>query len=113
MKKRITSFLIALAVFTALGASVSVSTMAADQSYTALFEKDKIINIEITMDETDLADMYENAMLEEYHTANITVDGVALENVGIRTKGNSSLNSVARSESNRYSFRQWRNINRF
>jgi len=105
MKKRITSFLIALAVFTTLGAALSITTTAADQSYAAIFEKDRIINVEITMSEEDLADMYENAMLEEYHTADIVVDGIAMENVGIRTKGNSSLSSVARSDSNRYSFR--------
>ena len=42
---------------------------------------------------------------EEYHSADITVDGVKIENAGIRTKGNMTLRSIASSESERYSYR--------
>ena len=42
---------------------------------------------------------------EEYHSADITVDGIKVENAGIRTKGNMTLNSVANSDSDRYSYR--------
>ena len=75
------------------------------ENYVEIFEKDKIIDIKIEISDADLQSIYENPQLEEYHPANITIDGVSVSNIGIRTKGNSSLNSVARSESDRYSYR--------
>ncbi len=75
------------------------------ESYTELFEKDNIININIDIDEADLADMLEYARNEEYHSADITVNGITVENAGIRTKGNMTLSSVADSDSDRYSYR--------
>jgi len=105
MKTRITAVLIALSVFVTLSTALATSAIAADQTYAAIFEGEKVIDIYITISEEDLADMYENAVLEEFHPADITIGGVALEEIGIRTKGNSSLSSVARSDSNRYSYR--------
>lgn len=73
--------------------------------YKEIFEKDKVIDVEIDIDEADLADMRDYARNEEYHAADITVDGVKVENVGIRTKGNMTLNSVTSSDSDKYSYR--------
>ena len=42
---------------------------------------------------------------EEYHKANVTINGETIGNVAIRTKGNNSLTSVASSDSDRYSFK--------
>ena len=74
-------------------------------SYTDIFKKDNVIDVNIEISDEDLQDMYDYAQNEEYHSADITVDGVKVENAGIRTKGNMTLNSVSRSDSDRYSFR--------
>lgn len=74
-----------------------------------LFAKDKVVRIEITLPEAELEDMLANAMQEEYHIADITVDGTKVTNVAVRTKGNSSLFSIAGSrggsQSSRFSFK--------
>ncbi len=74
-----------------------------------LFGKDKVVQIEITLPESELEDMLANAMQEEFHVADITVDGTRVTNVAVRTKGNSSLFSIAGSRggssSSRFSFK--------
>lgn len=49
-------------------------------------------------------DMLINALDEEYHLTAVTYKGVTLDEVAIRTKGNSSLNSVYQSGGERFSF---------
>lgn len=74
--------------------------------YADLFKKDSVIDIEINVDEADLADMRDNPKNEEYHAADITVDGITVPDSGLRTKGNMTLSSVADMEdSDRYSYR--------
>ncbi|HBE9553806.1 CotH kinase family protein [Clostridioides difficile] len=69
------------------------------------FNRDKVMEVNIEIDESDLKDMNENAIKEEFKVAKVTVDGDTYGNVGIRTKGNSSLISVANSDSDRYSYK--------
>lgn len=69
------------------------------------FNRDKVMEVNIEIDESDLKDMNENAIKEEFKVAKVTVDGDTYGNVGIRTKGNSSLTSVANSDSDRYSYK--------
>ena len=76
-----------------------------DKTYKDIFQKDKVIDVYIDIDEDDLTDIRNHPQNEEYHSADITVDGIKVENTGIRTKGNMTLNSVASSDSNRYSYR--------
>jgi hypothetical protein len=59
--------------------------------------------INITTD--NWQDILNNPLDEEYHETSITFNGVSLDSVAIRTKGGSSLSSVARSTSDRYSFK--------
>ena len=75
------------------------------KDYTEIFEKDSVIDINIDIDEADLNDIRNYPKNEEYHSADIMVDGIKVENAGIRTKGNMTLNSVANSDSDRYSYR--------
>ncbi|WP_242854409.1 CotH kinase family protein [Oxobacter pfennigii] len=50
--------------------------------------------------------MLDNAIDEEYISADITINGTIIKNVGIRPKGNSSLSSISRDETtDRYSFK--------
>lgn len=69
-----------------------------------IFGKD-IISIEIIADEAEWQKMLDNARSEQFIMADVVVDGVKFQKVGIRPKGNSSLSQVAGSNSDRYSFR--------
>jgi spore coat protein H len=69
------------------------------------FDKEKVMNINLEISEEDLKDMDENAIKEEFKLGNVSVNGDVYNNVGVRTKGNSSLTSVANSDSDRYSFK--------
>lgn len=78
---------------------------AADTHAAHIFQEDTVNEINIEIDEADWQDMLENPLEEEYHKANITINGETVGNVAIRTKGNNSLTSVANSDSDRYSFK--------
>jgi len=78
---------------------------AAQESVSTVFPKDQVIDVKITIDEADFADMIDNAEAEEYKEASVEYNGQKLEHVGIRTKGNLSLRSVVNSDSDRYSFK--------
>ena len=101
--KKLISFLLS-AVMTAVSA-VLPFTAQAKESYKDIFKKDRVIDINIDINEADLNDMNEYAQNEEYHSADVTVDGIKVENAGIRTKGNMTLKSMTNSDSDRYSFR--------
>lgn len=81
---------------------------SAESQYTYaehIFQDDTVNEINIEIDEADWQDMLENPLEEEYHKANVTINGETIGNVAIRTKGNNSLTSVANSDSDRYSFK--------
>lgn len=85
------------------GEQVSTSTEAAYKS--KLFDASYVHSINIEIDEADWNDLLENASDQNFYTCNITIDGEEYSNVGIRTKGNSSLSQVVNSDSDRYSFK--------
>ncbi|WP_339315722.1 CotH kinase family protein [Paenibacillus sp. FSL R10-2734] len=71
-----------------------------------VFPKDKVVDVKITLDPDDFQDMLDNASAEEYKTASVEYNGIKLDNVAIRTKGNLSLRSVVQmTDSDRYSFK--------
>lgn len=70
-----------------------------------LFDTSYVHNINIEIAEEDWNDLLENASEQNFYTCNITIDGEEYSNVGIRTKGNSSLSQVVNSDSDRYSFK--------
>jgi len=78
---------------------------AVDTYAAHIFQEDTVNEINIEIDEADWQDMLENPLEEEYHKANVTINGEIIGNVAIRTKGNNSLTSVANSDSDRYSFK--------
>ena len=73
--------------------------------YDHIFDKNKVIDIYVTLSESDFDDMMQNPTKEEYKQAAVVVDGEKIDNVGFRVKGNSSLKMVAESDSDRYSFK--------
>ena len=71
-----------------------------------VFNKEKVTEIDLEINEDTWNSLLENAINEEYVNANITVNGTKYNNVGIRTKGNSSLSMIANdSTTDRYSFK--------
>lgn len=70
-----------------------------------VFNKNRITEIDIKVDETQWQKMLDSAQEEEYISCDLTINGSTISTVGIRPKGNSSLATVARSDSDRYSFK--------
>ena len=69
------------------------------------FSEDTVENVYITISETDWNSILSSPLDEEYHTAAITYRNITLDDVAFRTKGSSSLQSVAQMNSTRYSFK--------
>ena len=80
-------------------------TPAAQNSSAELLDAERVMDVHLEMSESDWQSILADPLAEEYKQGNITFDGVTLENVAIRTKGNSSLTSVARTEGERYSLK--------
>lgn len=71
-----------------------------------IFNKDKIIDINISISDENFKSLIENASEEKYVVADVTVNDTTIKNVGIRAKGNSSLRQiVSDDESDRFSFK--------
>ena len=75
------------------------------ENYKDVLNGNDIADVFITISNENLNDMLEYAANEEYHSADVEIGGVKVENAGIRTKGNLTLNSTVRSDSDRYSYR--------
>ena len=72
---------------------------------THLFQEGTVSEINIEIEEADWQKLLENPLAEEYYRADVTINGELMGNTAIRTKGNTSLTSVANSDSDRYSFK--------
>lgn len=107
----IAALLMAVAVlatsFAYMNASAFVGvTGTAEPAYVAAIDKNQIMDIQIIADEKEWVNMLENATAEEYIPATVVINGTKIENVGIRPKGNSSLNTVAQDDTtDRFSFK--------
>lgn len=82
----------------------STSTISTND-YSKVFEKNKVINIKININKNDLKSMLKDPVAEKYYSADVSVNDKEIKNVGFRTKGFSSLRTVASSDSDRYSFK--------
>ncbi len=72
-------------------------------AYYSMLAGDKIIKVDVTMAQSDLASMRKYAVDEAYYPATVTVDGAVCDTAGIRTRGN--VTYVTNSQSQRYSYR--------
>jgi len=81
------------------------TTPAAENETVDFFSENTVEDIYITISNTDWNSLLASPLLEEYHSASITYRGITLEDVAFRTKGNSSLQAVARMNSTRFSFK--------
>lgn len=83
---------------------INIPKASSNPSYvTKLFDKTKVHNIDIVIDDWD--HFLENATKEEYYSATIIIDNEKFSNVGIRAKGNNSLRLTHKYGLDRYSLK--------
>ncbi len=93
-------------IFMTVPGSIGIGSDNSQPEYvTKLFNKDKVISIDIKADKKEWENMLKNATSEEYIQCDATINDITYKSVGIRPKGNSSLSMVANSNSDRYSFK--------
>jgi spore coat protein CotH len=85
-------------------AETSEATASQSEYSSKLFDKD-VITINITAKDEDWQSLMENATSKPSINADIEIDGVTFKEVGIKTKGNTSLTQVANSGSDRFSLK--------
>lgn len=95
-----------LASSASAGASNSSEAKTASLDYVDQMDKTKIMSFSINVDEAKWKEMLEKASEEEYISADVTINGTTIKNVGIRPKGNSSLMKVVQNDkTDRFSFK--------
>jgi spore coat protein CotH len=92
------------AVYTLNKIQVEQSTSGYDYKE-ELFKEDEVGLVEINVSDAKWQTILDDPTAEEYVEASISINGTTYDNVGIRAKGNSSLTSVANSDSERYSLK--------
>ncbi|MDC9496760.1 MULTISPECIES: CotH kinase family protein [unclassified Pseudoalteromonas] len=80
-------------------------TPSSENTVAIAFTPTAVNTLSITISDENWQDILDNPLDEQYHETAITFNGVTLDSVAIRTKGGSSLSSVANSSSDRYSFK--------
>ena len=70
-----------------------------------IFDDSYVHSINVTIPEEDWEDLKANPTKKTKYSVNVEIDGEYFENVSFATKGNTSLSSVATSDSDRYSFK--------
>ena len=73
--------------------------------YGKLYDKTKVHKIDVLMDKAKWNEFLTHADEEIYYPCDVIIDGERLDNVGIRTKGNSSRMFVSQGKSQKYSWR--------
>lgn len=80
----------------------STSTSYVDK----LFSGNRVINIDIVIDESDWEDLKQNPLNKTVYNVTAIIDGEKVSNVGMRTKGDSTLNQLASNDNtDRYSYK--------
>lgn len=69
------------------------------------FDPDRVIEIRVDLDPADWAAILADPLSKTWQPGVLTFDGERVGEVGIRTKGNSSLNAVGRNGGERFSFK--------
>lgn len=112
MKRRVLSFLTAIAILAGLagcssgsfGGQASASVTGEEDYETEIFGKD-VITVNITASQEDWDSLMENAVSKPYISADVEINGVTFKDVGIKTKGNTTLTQVSASGSDRFSLK--------
>ena len=69
------------------------------------FNKNVIQTVDISMPQEEWEELLKDAQARTYKSCDVTVNGKVYQAVGIRTKGNASLSSTAKTGTDRYSFK--------
>ena len=81
-------------------------TGTAAEYETKVFDTEKPLSVEIDMDAKQWKKLLKNAAEKKWQSCDVTINGTKFKKVGIRTKGSSSLESIAESPNcDRYSFK--------
>lgn len=100
------AFCLILTLFADRITAVSGSSAATMEYESGLFDTSQIMTVNIIMDEDQWQELLDNAISEEYYACDVEINGETISNVGIRTKGNTSLSSIANDpDTDRYSFK--------
>ena len=108
--RRARSVLVIVALLTAAcssgggaGAPAATADRTVGAENVALYDNSVVHDIAVTFDQAaydTMVDTYASAQDKEWIEADITIDGVTMEKVGMRLKGNSSLRGLARAGAN-------------
>lgn len=100
------AFCLIVTLFADRFVAVSGSSVATMEYESTLFDTSEIMTVNIIMDEDQWQELLDNAISEKYYACDVEINGETISNVGIRTKGNTSLSSIANDpDTNRYSFK--------
>lgn len=100
------AFCLILTLFADRITAVSGSSAATMEYESGLFDTSQIMTVNIIMDEDQWQDLLDNAISEQYYACDVEINGEKISNVGIRTKGNTSLSSIVNDpDTDRYSFK--------
>lgn len=96
-----------VALLFATNVIISVPAYSTNTNYTeSIFSDDRVTTIDIIINDSDWADLKENPLNETMYNVTVVVNGEKISDVGMRTKGNSTLNSLANDDTtDRYSFK--------
>ena len=81
------------------------TAVSATETYAEKLFNGGVLDIYITTEAEDWQYLMENAGSKPWITADITINGTTFEKVGIKTKGNTSLQQLVKEESTRYSLK--------
>ena len=90
------TFLIGVIYIYSISGSEGVDVHS-DKYIEKYFNRDKVMDVNIEIDEKELEEMFANAQSEESKMASVTINGDTYKNIAVRPKGNSSLKAVASS----------------
>lgn len=100
------AFCLIVTLFADRFVAVSGSSAATMEYESTLFDTSEIMTVNIIMDEDQWQELLDNAISEKYYACDVEINGKTISNVGIRTKGNTSLSSIANDpDTDRYSFK--------
>lgn len=100
------AFCLIVTLFADRFVAVSGSSAATMEYESTLSDTSEIMTVNIIMDEDQWQELLDNAISEKYYACDVEINGETISNVGIRTKGNTSLSSIANDpDTDRYSFK--------
>lgn len=103
MKYISTSLLVAVVLFIIMVSNKP--EIKSSSAYKEYFNESSIMTVDIVIDDAVWREMLDNALQEKYVKCDVIINGERINDVGIRPKGNASLQQVAALGSQRYSFK--------